>query len=563
MESFYFIKYNDTTDYRHIERYAGTTSVLCFDLEDSIEGAENKQRFRQYFIRILDEIIPLFPGVRPGLRINGSVPELLHDIEAIRNRKIHCIIVPKVESPAGLENIVHLLSSANVSFDEIVPLIESRTGLENLGNIVAEIPPCVRKIGFGHCDYNESIGAFPFFQQQSREYWKWMERIYQVIHPKNLMPVNSAFLQLDNHRFFQAMLHHLCNSFGNHCGQFTLTTAQADMVLAFVPSAHHVSLEKMIDHRLDLSVREPMIQSVISGYESNRNGKSFAVVPGERCLISPQEYAMALACRKNLLTRKINVTFVGGCLPVQYDILFEDLFHQRLRRRLATESGVGLNATIIRYEQLHRCLDKIRKHHATNPVDFLVFHVRPEPFLRLVKIWYKYLDHKGKRRYSLNLPVIKLLMPERYDFLVLGRRYHSQAGDNPSHLHQSLVDVNYRIGDIAGNKKAAIQLYLDLVMDIYAFCEKAGIRFVVLGPASRSATREEPVLCEALHRVIQNRVVVAGIPYVACMDRLSEENMPCFQANGIHATAAFHEMIARRLFDTFNEPDAKSNGIQL
>ena len=64
MQAYHFIKYNDETNVEHLQKFAETGAVLCFDFEDSIYKSELKQHYRNNFKRIIENIIPLLPGVK-------------------------------------------------------------------------------------------------------------------------------------------------------------------------------------------------------------------------------------------------------------------------------------------------------------------------------------------------------------------------------------------------------------------------------------------------------------------------------------------------------------------
>ncbi len=324
MLAYQFINYNNETNIEHIKKYAESNAVLCFDFEDSIKISE-KDNYRRYFSYIIKNILPMLPSTRIGLRINNDIEETNKDLEASANCHINSIILPKIETYEEIKMFENLLVKKNISYDEIIPTIENKNGLSNLKLIVKASNPKIKRYGFGHCDYNLSINAFPFFHQDSIEYWKWVRQLQSILVPRKLSILHSPYLELGNYSFFQSMLHNLYNIFGNDVAQTTLTSKQSILVKDFVKETEHFPFNKLIKHRLNLTVPEKYAERIITSFNKNKKRKAFSILTKNNKLVSPQEYEAATNYiglkRKGI----INLTFVGGCFPVQNDILFEDL----------------------------------------------------------------------------------------------------------------------------------------------------------------------------------------------------------------------------------------------
>ena len=241
--------------------------------------------------------------------------------------------------------------------------------------------------------------------------------------------------------------------------------------------------------------------------------------------------------------------FVGGCFPVQHDIVFEDLFHQKLRRKIEDDEKNKLNVNIIRYERFNTILDKIKTLAGTKKLDLIVFHIRPEPYLRLIKLYYKYIDNKGRVKWSLNLPYFSILNPEKYDMLDLRRMFHVNIKQRKSVFHKFLISCNYILGSMIGNKRHALKSYFQITDEIIGFCSANNIKCIILGPNRRNNTYFEPLLCRDLDRYISNRI---GKQNYICgyeSDKIKKMN----QANGIHVTQEYHDLIAEKLYKTIKD----------
>lgn len=247
----------------------------------------------------------------------------------------------------------------------------------------------------------------------------------------------------------------------------------------------------------------------------------------------------------------VNFTFMGGCFPVQHNIKHENLFHQLIKGEMERKHSCELKVNIIRYERLLTCLEKIIEYHTENPIDVLVFHIRPEPFLRLSKLYYKYVNESGTLCRSLNLPFFKLINPEKYDYLVLGRRFIINPKIKESKLHKVLIDLNLILGGLATNHYLTLKAYVNLLKQIISYCEDKKVKLILLGPALRPHTRIENLLSAKLNKYVLKSLERTNITYVSGLGEVSEFNMPLFFENGIHVNESYHKLIANRLIDEF------------
>jgi hypothetical protein len=249
----------------------------------------------------------------------------------------------------------------------------------------------------------------------------------------------------------------------------------------------------------------------------------------------------------------VNFTFVGGCFPVQHNIQSEDLFHQIIKRDIEKRFDCCLNVNIIRFERLATCFDKIKEHKSKNPVDILVFHIRAEPLLRMSKLYYKFLNNEGKLRHSFNLPVVHVLNPEKYDYLVIGRRYSTNMEEVETKLHKLLLELNYYMGFLISNYKFALLSYKKLVKQVISYCKQENVHLILVGPASRPHTRMENLLSEKLHNSVLKSVDIHAVKYINGLGISDEKGESLFFENGKHANEKYHQRIARFITDELVE----------
>jgi len=548
IQAYQFIKYNENTSIEYIEKVHKTGAVICFDFEDGIINplemdmtSSLKEKARVHFNTLYSLIYNFNKYIKVGIRLNNvKTSDFEKDLIKIKGKIFDSIFIPKIEQSYEIQLVLDKLNEFKIDYKNLIPIIESKKGFKNLENIL-QSNQNLSKIAFGHCDYNLDINSYPFFHQDSWEYWKWITVINATIEKKGIQLINSPFLNTDNETFFCSMLDYITAKKNYFCGQVTLSTRQSELCTSRKFSDKNFS--KNIENKNNISVDKNFALGLINEFETNNKLKGLS--KSKNNFISLQEY---LASKKFISdTRFINeMCFIGGCFPVQHNVVFEDLFHQKLRRKIENTFTNQLNVNIIRYERLSNVLDKLGILAGSKNLDLIVFHVRPEPYLRLIKLLYKYIDNKGKLKWSLNLPSINLLYPEKYDMLDLSRIFHVEIKQRKSVFHNFLLSCNYIFGNMIGNKHFALKSYNRTVKGIVDFCNSNSIKYIILGPNRRNNNHLEPSFCRDLDLYITNRIdkknYICGYEY----DKIRKMN----QENGIHVTQDYHDLIAEKLYKT-------------
>ena len=555
VKAYHFIKYNENTSLDNLIDQTDSNTTLCFDFEDSIQDCffpmntpALKASYRNYFKTILGKIKIDIGKVNFGIRLNSTdSPEYLLDLDTLADIKyVSTIFIPKVSNPKQILNLQSDLQRIGLSYNEIIPVIETKNGLNNLKEIININLNKIGGIAFGHCDYNFDNSNFPFFHQDSREYWTWISKIVESTKYNNLRFVNSPFLQLDNIEFFKNVLNVLYSIGGNNVGQITLTREQTSICNSFPDNKTNIILPKILN-RLDLRVPELYAEKFIESFKINSN-KGFAI-NNERTILSPQEYISSLNILRKMDFPAINFTFVGGCFPVQGNLTFENLFHQLLKQNIENIREVIFNVNIIRYERFKNCINKIASYKENKPIDILVFSIRPEPFLRLVKLYYKFLENaSGQKKWSLNLLAFNKVNPEKYDLLSLDARFNPTTANDSSTIRKALINLNYILGSLIGNDNYSLRKYLDLVNEVVEFSRRNNIELFIIGPPIRTNTIMERFLSKRLEKFMKKSLTITKDNFVSGSDLIKNgENL--FEKNGIYATEKYHELIATRLLE--------------
>ena len=556
MRAYHFIKYNESTSIDNLIVQTDNKTTLCFDFEDSIQDClfpinnpALKSSYRKYFKTILEKCKIDIGHVNVGIRINSTdSPEYLLDLVTLADIKyVSTIFIPKVSNSKQILNLQNDLKRIGVSYNEIILVIETKDGLNNLEEIIKINLNKIGGVAFGHCDYNLDNSNYPFFHQDSREYWTWITKIVEFTKSNNLCFVNSPFLQLDNNEFFKNVLNLLYSIGGNNVGQITLTKAQTSICNSFHDNKKNIILPKILN-RLDLRVPALYAENFIESFENNTNNKGFAI-DNERTILSPQEYISSLNIQRKMDFPEINFTFVGGCFPVQGNLPFENLFHQLLKHKTENIREIKFNVNIIRYERFKNCISKLETYKENKPIDILAFSLRPEPFLRLVKFYYKFLENtSGRKKWSLNLPVFNIVNSEKYDLLSLDKRFNPTAVNDSSIIRKALINLNYILGSLIGNDNYSLRKYLDLVNEVIEFSRKNNIKLFIIGPPIRTNTIMERLLSKKLEKFMKKSMTIPQDNFISGSDLIKDgENL--FEKNGIYATEKYHELIAARLLE--------------
>jgi len=544
MKVYQFIKYNQDTKIDHLRNYGNDNLIVCFDFEDGIQDSLNedktsslKEKHREYFVSLTTNIED---RIKIGIRLNAKDKvEFQKDIVKIKGIHIHSIFIPKIEGAKDLSAVIRKLEDNKIIYKEIIPVIENRIGLNNIDEIIKVNH--IRNIAFGHCDYNMSLNNLPFFHQENFEYWKWIYKIVSKTNRNNICFINSPYLSLQNPDFFCAMIDHLNKITNNNFGLVSLTSTHTELCL-HPPMHNNQDFNKLLNNRCQSYPTNDYLEELIYNFEKFNTGQGLS-----KCLnriISIQEYLSAKKYLSRKSQEKVSLAFVGGCFPVQHNILYEDIFLTKAKKKIESFFNIELQTDIIRYERLSTVMDKIKKLNGHKSINILIFSIRPEPYLRLVKFYYQYIDNEGTIKHSLNMPVFKIVNPEKYDILILSRKYNYGRKQKEAVFYKFLIDFNYRIGELFGNKSYALKKNVELVARIIQYCSNNNIKLILLGPNLRANTKYEPHLSKELDYKMRNSF--PGIHYINGLD-VNYKGKEVLQKNGIHVNEQYHEMMADRI----------------
>ncbi len=293
IKPYHFTKNIDKNFIVFFEKVENCDGIICFDFEDSISSSKQNQTnflknsHRESIIKGLKDISSRIKLTQIGFRINGTETiNYNNDIKAISILgNVNCVFLPKVENYKQVEK---LLKDISQSVIEIIPIIETNKGFENIKEILSLKDSRFIRIAFGHCDFNLSNKYFPFFHQNTAEYWNWIKQLVYYTKFAGKQIINSPLLNLEDEEYFSKVLFKN-KSFDNITGQITLCLKQT-LLCYNIKQYPDLSLIYAIKNNYN---KLEIASEIIKKFEEYKIDNRFFAIDEKRVLISPQEYELA------------------------------------------------------------------------------------------------------------------------------------------------------------------------------------------------------------------------------------------------------------------------------
>lgn len=239
----------------------------------------------------------------------------------------------------------------------------------------------------------------------------------------------------------------------------------------------------------------------------------------------------------------LKILIAGGCFPVQDNIEYHKLYHQLLKSKLEDKFDCNIDISIIRYENIARCMDKIVEAVNTENPDIIIFHIRVEPILGLSKLYHVYQNRNGEIVKTFRLSSGSII---RY------RKAKSQQNEYSQHktaVHCLLRELNYLFGYLAGNRGKILKAYLELIVKLIAYCKVNNIIPIITGPVSRPHSYFENYTSHSLHSYIYENIEFYNPIYINCLGSKNEDNKTFFCEDGIRVNEIGHKRISDLILD--------------
>lgn len=281
-----------------IHKINANGAVAVFDLEDAFFmpfnkslTAELKSAARKILYSFVNSVKD--KNIKIGIRINNySDKEYDNDISLLKSISPidwECVFLPKTESVCFIEENIAELARNNIKYNELIPIIESKKALEDL----EELCHCflinnIKKLAYGHCDFNFDSGIFPFLSFDNIETIEIIKKINQTALKYSIEYVNTPYLNLKDTSGFKNFALNIYSITGRKFSQVTLCKNQTETFNA-------ISFEKInVKNNSDMPVDSyEYAKKIIRYCESNRHSnKGFAISENNE-VISPHEYITA------------------------------------------------------------------------------------------------------------------------------------------------------------------------------------------------------------------------------------------------------------------------------
>ena len=279
--------------------------------------------------------------------------------------------------------------------------------------------------------------------------------------------------------------------------------------------------------------------------------------------------------------RDFTLGIIGGCLTHQVGVPKSELYHQRLKRKLAEDGRVNLKIRIAReFEQEHvRRLESLLKEHQ---LDAVMVHVRsafvgkaplvvvsatPSEFRYYLHPFLFCLWRSGWVEVQ-NSGFAGRRMIGRRKNPVVRQLQEVQISSDSSHVAEptdradvvpgatriagvSIRDLFYLGGALCGLDVWAIRDELRMLDDLRVRCAEMGVPLFVMGPSRRPDSFWLDRLCKKLDERLRKACSEWAVPCCDLMRVTDEEGVRMYRRDGFHFTAEGHGYCAGQLAEMY------------
>jgi hypothetical protein len=246
----------------------------------------------------------------------------------------------------------------------------------------------------------------------------------------------------------------------------------------------------------------------------------------------------------------VKIAILGGCFPVQEQIIPEKLYHNLIKEKLLREENQKIEFQIYRYDSFCGCLEITKKLPADKP-DCILLHIRPDPYLISSKIYLKYIDLENRKRKKINMHFCGFKEPEinpvNYGSKVSKNGFSKIAVNVGKQLRRIMRNFNYFAGFITGNNFIVKRKVLETINEIKMVCKSNGIKLIVQGPPMRPRSYFENILLKSLNKYLQKSITPNAI-YIYSLYENDESGNPIFLDDKIHLNEHGHKLYANLLY---------------
>jgi len=249
-----------------------------------------------------------------------------------------------------------------------------------------------------------------------------------------------------------------------------------------------------------------------------------------------------------MIKSKINLLIVGGCFPVQRNIPIERLYHSILKEKLEKEQSILIETNILQYEKLNPTLKRIEEIVNQKKIDLIIFHIRIEQILRMIKFYLRYHDTNEVYHKGLNFAIFGNCIPERKEFN-LQRTSENNRQNKKKSSNRFLQNINYILGYLVFNQVISFWSYKKLIKSIVKLCNSKSIELIFTGPVSRPVSFIENLTSMILHFYMKKLIVNKLNKTYQNFLGTNENLQSLFCDDNIRVNEIGHKKIANMLFN--------------
>lgn len=276
--------------------------------------------------------------------------------------------------------------------------------------------------------------------------------------------------------------------------------------------------------------------------------------------------------------REFTLGIIGGCLTHQAGVPKSELYHQRLKHRLAEAGRAQLKVRIARdfeREHVHRLESLIQE----NPIDAVMVHVR-SAFVGKAALIVTTADNEEFRYYlhpfllrpwksgwaevqESDFAGCTCILRRKHPLRELLKSQSEKASESGATDHLgdwgdvvpaatkiagiSLRDLFYLGGAFCGLDGWAIRDELRMLEDLRMRCAELGLPLFVLGPSRRPDNFWLDRLCRKLDARLREVCAAQSLPYSDLMRVFDEDGRRMYRPDGFHLTVEGHAYCANQL----------------
>lgn len=251
---------------RKVEKVFQTgTDAVILDLEDAVAVAE-KEATRATVLTALEADRPCLGYIR----VNAlDTPFAFRDIDAVVQKQVDGIVLPKVESGADLKLADWMISTLEQERGlehgalDLVPIIETAKGLDAIDEI-AQSGTRVKRLSFGAGDFTRDMGIKWSGEEQELAYAR--SRFVLASRVAGLeQPIDTVFIDLADDVHFEGSVH-TALTFGFQ-GKLCIHPKQVPIVNSvFTPTEEELKQAKDVIAAFDAAEAEGSASIQVNGY---------------------------------------------------------------------------------------------------------------------------------------------------------------------------------------------------------------------------------------------------------------------------------------------------------